>query len=173
MTTTTTVDARGAPPATVVDVSVHCAACRSRSPTSPNREIVHRAAHGHHRLAFNDALLTELGETLTLRLGFPEDDAVAYVALVIRIGQRFGNVPPTPDVWCVDSDDVYLLLLANISAAWRLVTRDAQHLLDATKHRGCLVPVRKPGQFLGELRVLRGEPPDSWVSSGATFPPRP
>lgn len=162
----------GAPPTiaphVVVDTNIHLAACISRSDTSPTREVIHRGCFDQFVFSLSGKLLMEMHRKL-IDAGFHESDVGAYLAQVIRHGQAFADELPA-GVWCRDATDTFLLMLAKVSDAWRLVSCD-RDLLDENAVRPAGLVCRRPVPFLKEIRELRNEDTLAFLSEGADFPP--
>jgi putative PIN family toxin of toxin-antitoxin system len=154
-------------PVSVVDTSVHLAACISMKGDSPNKEVVHRAARGHIVLSMSVSLVNEIRRKLISK-GMEQIAVIRYCAQLLRVGQLHRDAEPDGSVSCRDLNDLFLLMLAIVSGAAYIVSVDRDLLAE-----DCICPVGErlhPGPFLRKLRSARGEPPDLYVSSGASFP---
>ncbi|WP_081426487.1 putative toxin-antitoxin system toxin component, PIN family [Sorangium cellulosum] len=153
-------------PTVVVDTTVHFSACRSDGSTSPNKETIHRAAHGHYSMAVSPLLIAEVYKKLR-QLGFEELPVKSYCAQLLKLGVICADVAPEGTVSCRDPNDVYVLMLAVVSKSTWLVSSDKDLLDD-----DCVCPgVERlpPVPFLKKLRGLRGESASAFVTHGAVF----
>jgi putative PIN family toxin of toxin-antitoxin system len=137
-------------PRAVADSNVIIAAQRSTHARSPNRELIERWRRAEFDLLYSADTLREYAEKL-LSLGVARADAVAFLALVIALGEeveiRFFHLPRYPH----DADDIAFLLCAWNGLASHLVSYDEDLLELAESYRSHFF-ICRPLDFLAALR---------------------
>jgi putative PIN family toxin of toxin-antitoxin system len=144
------------PPKVVVDTSVHVSAAKSKSDASSSREVLRRGNQGHFEFAVSVRLLSQIYYKLVFQCRYEPADAQEYISALSRIGRMHRDKDIDDKVWCRDDTDLFVLMLALVSEAWRLVAGD-RDLLDPDAWKCPGLETRPPGTFLADLRALRGE----------------
>jgi uncharacterized protein len=138
-------------PRAVADSNVIIAAQRSTHSQSPNRELIERWRAAEFELLYSADTLGEYAEKL-LTLGVSRADAVAFLALMIALGEeveiRFFHLPRYPH----DADDIAFLLCAWNGLASHLVSYDEDLLKLEESYRSQFC-ICRPLDFLAALRA--------------------
>ena len=134
----------------VLDSNVLVAAGRSKSPDSPNREVIQLWRRGVLAALYSDDTLVEYARMLRNR-GVPKAEAIAILAMIMSLGIvvtiNFFHLPKYP----VDSDDIAFLLCAWNGLASHLISYDSELLGLSDEYRSHFA-ICKPIEFLQTVR---------------------